>query len=320
MRLRAQPILALLLLALTSQAYADAYWFQIGPARRVGMKVKTSQHTPIHAGCLTDYADREYIDGYVKQDPGTGNPAAPDPNATWNWGYQNASQYDGSTLSFHAPGALNDSSFSGNGFEMVGGIPLFETGTKINPRLLGIDLCVGLQFIGWDNAVVGYDVTDRYNVPGITMPGAGHQGSYDGPFDTPAVLPSPVIPNLPSQRILSPIKLNTDLIELWIGPRFTVDVMDDLSLFAMPKLSINFINAEVSRAAGSFYGDFDSRNSDFKLGAGTVFGAEYALDNLTFTLWGGYEWVDSMDFSIGSGDVELDASGFTFGISIGYTF
>ena len=50
------------------------------------------------------YGDRYFEDGYVCMDPGSGNVNSPLPDSTWNWGYQNAAQYDAEahTLSFLA--------------------------------------------------------------------------------------------------------------------------------------------------------------------------------------------------------------------------
>lgn len=49
----------------------------------------------------TGYADRDYVDGYVHLDEGTTDPGTMEYGLTWNWGYDAASQYDGSTVAFH---------------------------------------------------------------------------------------------------------------------------------------------------------------------------------------------------------------------------
>lgn len=50
----------------------------------------------------TGFADRDYVDGFVHLDEGTTDPDTMIYGTTWNWGYDNASQYDGSTVSFHS--------------------------------------------------------------------------------------------------------------------------------------------------------------------------------------------------------------------------
>src|SRR6056297_1015630 len=112
--------LSLFVLVLVSAGWAlgEGAWISAGPVWRSGMDVDTSGGGAAgSAGSASDYADRTYDDGYVKQDPGTGNPVSIDPNTTWNWGYDNASQYDAgaNALSFHRAGTL-DKGMSGNGF------------------------------------------------------------------------------------------------------------------------------------------------------------------------------------------------------------
>lgn len=61
-----------------------------------------SNANPGSAGSATSYANRTYDNGFVNQFPGTAATGQ-----TWNWGYVNASQNSGNTLSFRttAPGA-----------------------------------------------------------------------------------------------------------------------------------------------------------------------------------------------------------------------
>jgi hypothetical protein len=357
-------------------ASADA-WIQVGPAYRGGMEADASgsshtQNQGVHAagalrspsgvGSTGSYADRNYDDGYVRRDPGTGNPASIDPSVTWYWGYDNNSQYNSGadTLTFHKTGSqgyqevLNtsisdDDKMDGYGAEIVGGMPL-KRGS------LNIDLCLGLQGIFGAEATLGgttyeegigrRDITDTYDVSGINMPGAGHRGTYDGPFDNPPVIPSPTIPNQPESRSSTirdmqwsarnhiDMDVETDLYELWLGPRLAFQAGDRLALHVTPKVSATYVDACVDRTETfvATYADGSSATlnswsdsgseSKFVLGAGVVAGAELEFENGMFAgIWGGYEWVsEDVDVQVGPNTVSVDASGYTAGAVIGYRF
>ena len=159
--------------------------------------------------------DHTYDDGFVNQDPGTsifGN--------TWFWGYNNASQIQGSDLVLHAAGA-GSSTFSRSSSSSVRhsswsddlqGAGIFA---KVeSPELLRLG-CVGvsLEFAySWaqdDSSKTTRDVfqavqttrsitqtgtlEDRYDISGLTViPGAPYAGTFTGP--------GPSIPNAPYAR------------------------------------------------------------------------------------------------------------------------
>ena len=67
-----------------------------GGSSRAGGSSTSSLGDPNAAGSSTSVGNRTYSDGYVNQDGGT-----PFFGDTWNWGYNNASQVQGNTLSYH---------------------------------------------------------------------------------------------------------------------------------------------------------------------------------------------------------------------------
>src|SRR5215468_8747154 len=91
---------------------SQRFWFGVGPAVRGGMRIRVEGssyvqalglHDPTANGPLTfpsgigatnGYADRLYDNGYVKLDRGTGDPSAPNPSGTWNWGFSDPGQYN----------------------------------------------------------------------------------------------------------------------------------------------------------------------------------------------------------------------------------
>ncbi|MFA6816487.1 MAG: hypothetical protein WCS73_09360 [Lentisphaeria bacterium] len=172
-----------------------------------------------------DYGDREFLDGYVKKDPGTGTAGSLASDYTWYWGYDNASQYDSNakTLIFHSAvmstestryssitqqvGVIHDEdSFNSYGICLSGAYSFFEK------KNWGLDLQLGVlvnnrkkQHLNVKNNLeVGYKTYLRqmlqwlytYDGSGIIMPAAGYQGTYEGPFGGSSV--SPLIPNRPT--------------------------------------------------------------------------------------------------------------------------
>jgi hypothetical protein len=282
---------------------AADWWVKAGPVLRGGMSVNVSgssyaQTLGLHAvpnvpgdpagiGTLGAYADRAYDNGYVGLAPSTGNPAAINPNTTWNWGYNassTAGQYDAGagTLSFFKQGGPSytptaSSSFSGDdkmlgkGFEFSIGAPFMKSGKW------SFDLGLGFQGTWGANAnmsgstyaerVDQVDSTDRYNVAGITSTAFGnlnHRGAYNGPFDPAATAPYTIIPNLPAARDRQTVDLgwtaqnavnldvSTAFYQLSLNPGINFAVTERLSLCLTPKLSLNIVDVSANRSE-TFY-------------------------------------------------------------------
>ena len=71
---------------------------------------RSSSRTP-DIGDENTFGDRTYDDGYVRLDPGTGDPLSLEPGLTWNWGYDDGSQTSGQSLLFTAT-EINESAFN----------------------------------------------------------------------------------------------------------------------------------------------------------------------------------------------------------------
>jgi hypothetical protein len=318
--------------------------------------------SPAGVGSAGSFADRTYDDGYVRRDPGTGIPSSIDPDVTWYWGYDNGGQYNAGaeTLTFHRTGtegyqktldaALDaDDTMAGYGAELVAGLPL-KDGT------FSLALCLGLQGIfAADAALDGstheegvgrLDVQDTYDVSGVSIPSAGFRGTYDGPFGTPPVIPSPVIPNRPTSRSSSltdmkwsarnaiSMDAKTDLLELWLGPRLALQASDRIAVNVTPKVSVNYVDVSVDRSESFVATDGAGRSAtldswtdsgsetEFIFGAGATAGVDVEItDHLFAGIWGGYEWVsDEVDVTVGPNTVSVDASGYTAGAAAGYRF
>ena len=124
--------------------------------------------------------------------------------------------------------------------------------------------------------------TDRYDVgDALPFPAAGHQGTYDGPFDVPPTIPSPLIPNTPDNRTQTPdeviasssatsevsttvergavqteeweaanrvwIDVDATVCQLWLGPQAAFRFADRWRMHLTPAVSLNCLSVSVSR-------------------------------------------------------------------------
>lgn len=359
------------------------FWFGVGPAIRGGMRIHTrgtsyvqmlglhdpSAPAPLSSpsgiGATNTYADRIYDNGYVKLDPGTGNPSAANPSGTWNWGFSDPAQYNANarTLTFAKQGAAGYNSqvrdpagsaaFLGAGVQVEAGVRLRET-----PNW-SLDLCLGFQGI-WDakekyststysDQVQQITVADVYNVSGIpagSFPANGFHGTFLGPFDTPPVVPSPQIPNIPASRsstLSTPTSasynqidfdVKQSLYQFSLGPQLTVLDHEGMKVHVRPTISANIIDVSAQRTevfvqtpAGGTSAVLD-RWSDqgshlgVSVGLGAVGGLDLDLGRGFFTgAFGGYEWVaERVNVPVGPNVLSADASGWVVGALIGVRF
>ena len=345
-------------------SHAGDWWIMGGPALRGGMDVKiTGSSYAQMQGLNTDagvgignagaYGDRTYDNGYVRGDSSHGGGI--DPNTTWNWGYNNAGQYNAAagTLSYVKSGiprystldnggSLGENTLMGGGFQIMAGLPIKESGRWT------LDLVVGFQGI-WSDAKyhenAGYvNINDTYNVAGITpFPGAGHAGTYDGPFDPANPGPYTTIPNQPGSRTATPaapalagaqsginFEINQGFYQLNLGPQVGWKISKKLKLNVRPTISMDVLNVNVDRSETFMMGDGSGmrtwKNSADKcevyLGLGITGGIDWDLGKGWFIgVNGGYDWVmDKMNVQVGPNNIALDASGWTAGLNFGKNF
>jgi hypothetical protein len=301
---------------------------------------------PAGVGQTGVYADRLYDNGYVKMDPGTGNPATLDPNTTWNWGFDNPAQYDSEAqqLSFQKSFAMPDSAAAeakdvlGAGLQALVGARIAEV------KDCTIDLCFGFQGIWGAEEDLKYSdyglLRDRYSTAAIgsSFPASGFQGTYLGPFDTPPVIPSPVLGNLPGTRAVDynqvALEVSPSVYQFSFGPKVTFLEDRGVKLHVRPTVSANLIHVEARRSetipqsangGGSVsYVTRTDEASDLKVlvGLGAVGGADIDLGNGFFVgLFGGYEWIpERVELAVGPSTVKADASGWVAGITLGLRF
>ena len=352
------------LLPLTS--HAGDWWIMGGPALRGGMDVKiTGSSYAQMQGLNTDagvgignanaYGDRTYDNGYVRGDSSLGGGIVP--NTTWNWGYNNAGQYNAGagTLAYQKSGIPRysslangggglDNSMTGGGFQIMAGVPLKESGRWT------VDLVFGFQGI-WSDAKLhenaGYvNINDTYDVSAIpsgSFPGAGHHGTYGGPFDPAATPPYTIIPNQPASRTATPaapalagaqsginFEINQGFYQLNLGPQVGWKISKKLKLDVRPTVSMNIVDANVDRSETFMLGDGSGAQTwkdsadkcDVLFGLGINGGIDWQLGKSWFIgVTGGYDWVmNKLNVQVGPNNVALDASGWTVGLNFGKNF
>ncbi len=208
-------------------------------------------------GSASDYADRQYDDGFVNRDPGT-----PTDGDTWNWGYQNAGQVSGDTLVFHAANGIDTETRRTATLDnapadgAADGAGLFaEMGYDINPgaRLVyGVNAClmVSRSSIDCERTTFHLDeswsrrawtISDMYELQGVTPPMAPYAGSFEGP--------GPLLPNTPASRTGSSVETRSGRYQAWNKVSESVDI-DLLTLSLAPAVSFTAGRLSVQGQAG----------------------------------------------------------------------
>jgi len=175
-----------------------------------------------------------FDDGYVRTD-NTGNAFG----QTGYWGYNNASQLNGSALTMYAATAFSTSSSS-----------------KESGVFPGFDMAYGGNLWYWKHARVGWElgfgllpisITDNQSSPasvtqlaytfdtgGIVVPGAPYQGGFNRYGEPTIPVPVPITPsgtnNIPNGTVSGKQTLDVMLYTLRLGPTFYWDLSEHVSL------------------------------------------------------------------------------------------
>lgn len=343
-------------------------WFvEIGPFWRTGPEVdfqikslpaipytRPSAVPTSKVGPADRIADREYLDGYVRTDYGTG---AWD-NDTWYWGYESASQLVDSQLLFHgstftASGqsleprdafSLDlDDEFGG---EARIGRNIFDCKCARGSAVLGVgftsfDGSTGFSDLGYVWSSQGGTITDYYDLytHPSELPAAPYSGTKEGP--------GYVIPNIPARREISSgagsghtlteiyhsVQQDID-VDLWVvslgldvrGKRWVAGKKPYISYIVGAGLTGNFVRADsnlhwaavqngVALDSASFPGD----DSTFEVGVYGEAGVLIQLsDRVSVSVRGRYDHLfDDAEVSFPNGNAEIDLSGASAVVSIG---
>lgn len=348
-----------------------AWWWSVGPLYRGDMEISVSgtsyvQQNRVHAargsyvapngvGSVSSFADRTYDDGFVAVDPGT---IESGDGLTWFWGYVRPDQYNAAadTLSFSRGGGsrvsvattLNDALRDHDrmetwGVEMTAGRRLGKVGAAV------VGVQAGLGFL-WnlDSRLTGrtyaetisekrFKVVDVYALDGVVPPPAPYQGTYDGP--------GPLIPNQPTARREVTtggstwraendvrIDLEAAVQQLWVGPRLELNAGKGVSVFCVPFVSLNRLEARYERDEW-FYAirnnqrttlaSWHNRTTDeqWLLGVGVRAGARAKLGSSWFVdVVAGIESIETARTTLGPNEAALDLSAYSAMAQVGMEF
>jgi hypothetical protein len=224
--------------------------WSLGP--RFGMNFKADFHLRAIASPANPAAnpriaaggvDHNYQDGYVLVDS-SGNAGG----LTWNWGYQNGSQVVGDTMQFHSSQSQSSSLPANHGVtgdpqsglelvyqRVVGNLPFMSSGRW------GLEAGFGYTDIDLHDNRSGTGLTtvttDAFQLNGVLPPGAGYNGTFQGPGtllgDTPTRTTASYTTAQTSQQ-----RLSGQLYTIRIGPFAEWNFTSKLSLAASVGLTL----------------------------------------------------------------------------------
>ncbi|MBL9169973.1 MAG: hypothetical protein JNN07_19720 [Verrucomicrobiales bacterium] len=273
--------------------------------------------------------DRNYDDGYVRVDS-NGNAGG----ATWNWGYDNNTQYDPAGAGSILMHATTSSTSEASKGAKSDGMPGWELSYgrdigKLGESFWGIEgaIGMGLMDISDRRARNGTltQITDTFGLGGIIPPGGPYGGSFIGP--------GPLLDDVPSGRTTSTTAgtirgsrdLEATLVSLRFGPYLHYPAGDKwaFSLSAGPALTL--VNADFSYrdtfAAGGTTSGSDS-DSSVSFGA-YIDGRVHYSFNEKWSMFGGlqYQYLQGTTIRAQNKQAKLSMSaGLWLELGVGYTY
>ncbi len=170
----------------TEPASSDhSTWFSFGPQFGLNLNARfnnvgnlnSASAGPAPGGGM----NRTYVDGYVNVDS-SGNAGG----QTWNWGYQNASQVQGGTLTMHSVTVTGNATSSQNtdpnpGFDLAFG---HHFGTVLGGKW-GLQGAFDFTTVSVNDSQpvsgMAIFISDAYSLGAVVPPLAPYSGSYNGP-------------------------------------------------------------------------------------------------------------------------------------------
>jgi len=349
---------------------AASKWFvEVGPFWRAGpdvdFHIKSLPVIPYSrpsavptgkVGPADRIADREYDDGFVRIDYGTGGwdktwPYQGDTN-TWYWGYESQSQVVGNHLVFHGSTfAAQGQTISPRdafsldlddefGWEARIGRNVFDCKCLTGSVLLGLGFTSfggsgGFDDLGYVWSSQGGLITDTYDL--LADPGELPPPPYSGTKEGPGY----VIPNIPSSRessggagdgpplteIYHSVRQDID-VDLWVVS-LGLDVRGKggkVSYVAGAGLTGNFISADsnlhwaaVQDGVALDSAGFSGDDCTFELGVYGEAGLLFQLsERVSVSVRGRYDHVfDDAEVSFPNGNAEIDLTGVSAVAGIG---
>ena len=312
----------------------DLNRFSFGPRLGFNFKGDFSLRAIANAGNpgpATGGVDHRYNDGYVNVDS-SGNAGG----QTWNWGYQNSSQVVGDTMQFHSaqsqvPSLPANHSVTDDpqaGVELVYQRVLGHLPSQMG--VWGLEAGFGYTDIDLrdDRNVSGMTTvtTDAFQLNGTLPPGAGYQGTFQGPGallgDTPTRTTDAFVTSQTSRQ-----RLSGQLYTIRLGPFAEWNLTSKLSLAASAGLtlapaSIDYDFSESNPSAGGLVTSGHSSKMGLLYGAFVGGTLRYGFTKHWSAYLGGqFQTLSTLEQSSGNHTAKLDPGATVNGsIGVAYSF
>lgn len=319
-------------------------------AVQAGIPASTIRGNPPQIGDSGVVGNRTYNDGFVRTDISGSS-------STWNWGYNNASQSAGTTLSFHATGtALTGQAFN-RSFDTnwnddpsgAGAFVKLESPEMYRSGKIGFSGEFGYSFTHGSSGNTGeafqgrlqsdlrsITVTDRYDTTGVVVPVAPYAGTFNGP--------GPIISNRPSSRTIATTgdsqqqtaitsTLRSHLTTNLHTFSFGADAHEDIGRFRLgfsTGLALNITNWDASThedVRNSTTGaeiqswDYHHRGTDLHPGFYLEANASVPItERLSFVTSGRYDWAGSLHGNVNGSSFDLALGGWTLTAGLSLKF
>lgn len=304
------------------------------------------------------YADRQYVDGYVKPDEGTADPKDWGHGLTWDWGAKDVpSQHSNGRMEFHTDVTRWTESYSstayGNGTGSDGdrdflvGVEALGGWTFFNDGSFDATVDAGFRFYGsgyidaesrYGTSVTtthnDYRFVDSYDASGWTDvpvgPYTGTSGEGGAYGRVLGAEPTRREEQLPAPQKTETYYYNGDtrfIYRIWdlrLGPTFGWQATDYLVIRGGVYGMLGLVDATLKTDANTSAGPRSASASTCGAVFGMAFGASaqlYLTDDLF--LYGGAEydwWTDSVDLSAGGAKADIKLSDLVISLGMGVEF
>jgi hypothetical protein len=212
------------------------------------------------------YANRDYVDGFVYIDPGTADPDTDRSGLTWYWGYENARQYSGDSVTFRGEsfsrwneGGTAGGALTGEEKQNAAGLRIDLDRWIWNSRSFAAGITAGFGGYqplkgSWEidssqteGAIESYHYEDTYSAPYSPFPAAPYRGTYDGP--------GYLLNNQPDSRrrvledrtdreiqIHSSFEYDFFFVDFRLGPSFAWRPAENCAVFLFPYFSAEYLD------------------------------------------------------------------------------
>ena len=218
-------------------------------------------------GAAVAGVDHFYDDGYNRVDS-SGNAG----NQTTYWGYQNASQDNGGSVTMNSAQTIIDAqNASASQEEAQPALEIYwqENLTENERWNIGLRAALRWQRIELDNRAIYRTtvetVSDTYTYIGI-LPGAPFDGSYTGPNFLLSDIPSRSIASAAGPSISAQRTLDANLLGFDLGPTLSLTITEKLRLTASAGGTVAWIRSDFSYRDGTLASGSDTKQ-DWLFGA-----------------------------------------------------